>query len=398
MKTDFRKNAEKIGRLCFWTAFVTELLIVIVEKSAYTNPAESWLFRITFVLFCIKILTTEYTRAEWIVILTAGALASTAYWINERDEVVRAAVFVIACKNIDLKKMYRVILSITAAGSIVLFILAAAGIFGSLAMTADFGRGAVETRYCFGMGHPNSFSSMLLMMSTGVIYLYLAGKGDEEISDKGLRIKMSAVICAVYGFNVLCFVFTDSNTALIVVTAFSAGVLAMIWSRHLRTGRFAYIAGAAVFVTIVLFSMYGAKVGNETPVMYRLDKILNGRFQYSYIFEDARIGNWKLFAAPENQEYFDQGFIRLFYWYGVIPAAAYIGANLFLIIQSYRKRDYALLVTVVAYAVFTIMEAHLISVYLLRNYLLVLLGYYWYQPFRDTGQHLENAGNEIIRS
>jgi hypothetical protein len=39
-------------------------------------------------------------------------------------------------------------------------------------------------------------------------------------------------------------------------------------------------------------------------------------------------------------------------------------------------------VIVVAYSVMTLMEGHLISVYLLRNYLLIWMGYYWYRIYR----------------
>ena len=59
----------------------------------------------------------------------------------------------------------------------------------------------------------------------------------------------------------------------------------------------------------------------------------------------------------------------------------YVLANLYLIYQSYQKRDYMLLIIVVGFSLFSMMEAHLVSVYILRNYLFVLLGYYWYQPF-----------------
>jgi hypothetical protein len=88
-----------------------------------------------------------------------------------------------------------------------------------------------------------------------------------------------------------------------------------------------------------------------------------------------------LFATPENEAFFDQGFIRLFYWYGIIPGFLYVASNLYLIFQSYMKKDYPLMVIVVAYAVLSLMEAHLISVYLLRNYLLIWLGYYWYRAY-----------------
>lgn len=40
-----------------------------------------------------------------------------------------------------------------------------------------------------------------------------------------------------------------------------------------------------------------------------------------------------------------------------------------------------MLVMIVSFSIYNLMEAHFISEYLLRNYLLVLMGHYWYQPF-----------------
>ena len=55
MNTDKMEKIEQTGMICFWLAFVTELVIVMVDKSAYINPIEGQLFRITFLLCCIKI-------------------------------------------------------------------------------------------------------------------------------------------------------------------------------------------------------------------------------------------------------------------------------------------------------------------------------------------------------
>ena len=44
------KRAKKTGEICFWIGLMIELLIVIVDKSAYINPLESQLFRLTFLL------------------------------------------------------------------------------------------------------------------------------------------------------------------------------------------------------------------------------------------------------------------------------------------------------------------------------------------------------------
>ncbi len=372
------KGFKKAGEACFWAALFIELVIVVIEKSAYTNPYESLVFRLTFLLFCIKILSTKYTRGEWLVIILCGGLAVLSYWINERDETVRAAVLVAACKDVDLKKELKRILLVTVLGSVVLFVLSATGIFGSFSITANFGRGStpegsIETRYCFGMGHPNAFQGMLFMMTTLVLYLYAQ------------RMKLISFL-ALLALNLVSYLFTDSNTAILVTIFAILGIIVLKYIEPLRQTKIVYAAGAAVFLAAALFSAYGAVTGVQNAFMFRLDKVLNGRFQYAYLVEDARLVNWKLFAAPENQAYFDQGFIRLFYWYGIVIGLGYIAANLYLIWQSWRKKDYCLLVIVAAYAVFSLMEAHLISVYLLRNYLLIWLGYYWYQPFQERVQ------------
>ena len=59
----------------------------------------------------------------------------------------------------------------------------------------------------------------------------------------------------------------------------------------------------------------------------------------------------------------------------------YIGMNIYLLYQSYREKDYVMFSMLVAFSIYNLVEAHFISVYILRNYLLVLMGYYWYQPF-----------------
>jgi len=369
-ETTMFEKAKKLGVVCFWTALIIELIIVLIDKSAYINPYEGILFRITFVLFGLKLITTKYSRKQWICIVIVGLIAAVSYFVNTRDEAVRAVVFVAACKDIDLKKLLKIVLGITFAGSLLLFVLSATGIFGALSMTANFGRGPspgiVETRYCFGMGHPNAFQCMLFMMSTLVLYIY---------SEK-MKIWHFVILGLV---NILAYMYTDSNTSLLVMMLTLAGVVLLKYVKLLRENKIIYILGAAAVLVIVLFSVYGSHVGTENQIMYKLDKLLNGRFQYAHLIENARMENWTLFAYSENKEYFDQGFIRLFYWYGIIPAVICIASMIYLVWQSYKNKDYTLLVIIVGYSVFSIMEAHIVSVYLLRNYLLIWMGYYWYR-------------------
>ena len=367
-----REKMNKIGNLCFWIALVIESVIVMIDKSAYINSWEGKLFRLTFVLFCIKVITTQYSKKEWIAIAIAGILVSISYLVNDKDEVVRAAVFVISCKNIDVKKILKVVLGITLAGSVILFVLAASGTFGAMTMTANFGRGPfpgiVETRYCFGMGHPNAFQCMMYMMTVLCLYIYVD------------KMKWYHFVLLLL-INVMTYHYTDSNTAMLVIGATIIGAAIMKYVPILKNLKWIHWLSAAFVLTLVIFSAVGSYTGRETQFMYDLDQILNGRFQYAHAIENARVENWTLFSNRANTEFFDQGFIRLFYWYGIIPGIMYVLANLYLIYQSYQKRDYMLLIIVVGFSLFSMMEAHLVSVYILRNYLFVWLGCYWYQPF-----------------
>lgn len=367
-----REKIGKIGNVCFWIALFIESVIVMIDKSAYINPWEGKLFRLTFLLFCIKIIATKYSKKEWIAIALVGILVSMSYLINDKDEVVRAAVFVIACKNIDVKKIMKLVLGVTLVSSIILFVLAASGVFGAMTMTANFGRGPfpgiVETRYCFGMGHPNAFQCMMYMMTVLCLYIYI---------DKMKWYHFVLLLLA----NAVTYHYTDSNTAILVTVATILGAVVLKYIPNMRDMKWMYWLSAAFVLVLVVFSVVGSHTGRETQFMYDLDQILNGRFQYAHTIENARVENWTLFSNSANTEYFDQGFIRLFYWYGIIPGIMYVLASFYLIYQSYQKRDYMLLIIVVGFSLFSMMEAHLISIYILRNYLFILLGCYWYLPF-----------------
>ena len=94
----------KIAYYSFYIAVIIEVLMVIIDKSNYTNPIEGRLFQLTFLLFLIKVCLTKYTRREYAVILLFCLLGAASYFITERNEIIRLVMFVSACKNIEMKK------------------------------------------------------------------------------------------------------------------------------------------------------------------------------------------------------------------------------------------------------------------------------------------------------
>ena len=369
----------KIAYYSFYLAVVIEVLIVIVDKSAYINPIEGRLFQLTFLLFTVKTALTKYSWKEYIVILLFLLLGAVSYFVTGRNEIVRVVMFMAACKDIDMQKCLKLVFYMTLTGCAVIILLSVTGIYGAMSLTQDYGRGSVETRYTLGLGHPNALQCMVWALTTLGLYLY------------GTKMKWYYYL-VVLGVNTGFFLLTDSRTSLLVTVL----VMVLAYMVHMRNLVLRKIS-AVVCMAISIFSV-GISViiagnayrvynyvwhGDCTPVTMvftTLNKIFNGRIRI--LVENDRfegtVITWRLFSRPENNYYFDMGWIRLFYWYGIIPACIFVGALILLMYFCYREKKYIELVMIASFSLYSIIEAHAISVYLARNYLFFIMGAYWY--------------------
>lgn len=120
-----------------------------------------------------------------------------------------------------------------------------------------------------------------------------------------------------------------------------------------------------------------------TMFFVKLNDALNGRIRILVENEgfEGTTGTWSLFSRPENNYFFDMGWIRLFYWFGIIPGVIFLAAVFILMIYCYKKQDYMAAVMVVSVSVYSVIEAHVFSDYLARNYVFFLLGMYWSNMF-----------------
>lgn len=360
-------NKDNIGILFFYAALALEILIVIVDKSDYINPIEGQLFRLTFLLAAGKVLFTRYSLKEWMWIAVFFLLGFISYRSTGRNEILRIVVFIAACKGVDLKKMAGFVFYTTLGGCLLLMLMSITGIYGNLSITANFGRDIIETRYCLGLGHPNALHCMFFMLVILGLYLYAD------------RMKWYHFL-AVLLLNLGLYMLTDSRTGMLITMTFIVMVVVFHYFPAAGRWRWVYIAGIVLFLTCLLLSAAASKYGLENPFLARLDDFLNGRILDLYWGSDNHEGtmvHWSLFSDAGNTYYFDMGFVRVFYWYGIIPAVIYFILNMMLIWQCYRKKDPVGLAMMIVLAIYTVVEAHIISVYIGRNYILLLLGAWW---------------------
>lgn len=389
------REESRIPWLLFYAGLTMELLVVIVDKSNYTNPIEGYLFRITFLLFAAKILLTKYDLKEWAVIFVFEAVGLISYRITGANDIIRIVTFVAACKNIPLRQMLQYVFYVTLAGCLVIVLLSVTGIYGDISLTQAYGResaeetryigeeAAEETRYTLGMGHPNALSCMFLMLTALGVYVWFD------------RMKWYLYLFLML-LNVGVYLLSGSKTSMIITTAFIVGAFVMSVSKKLREKKWIYLCGFLLFGLCIGFSVDAAVCAQrvrdaqwneffyENPrdnahivALGKIDRFLSGRIVT--LTDSAQnhgmIQTWSLFSKEDNMSYyFDMGWVKLFYRYGVIPGVLYVAACLALLWQFYKKRDACGLVLFVAFAVYTVVEAHLISVYIGRNYLLMMMG------------------------
>ncbi len=348
----------------FWAALLLELMEVIVDKSNYTEPFISQVFRLTFVLFFCRVLTTKYDRRELLWLLGALLLGVVSWRFSGRNELLRFTVFVAACRDINKRTILKVMFWVTTLGCAVLALLSVTGVYGTLKLTDDFGHG-METRWCFGLGHPNACHCMAAMLCILALYLW-------QDRFRWFHYLWFAL------FNAVLYGRTKSNTGFAILS-FALLLSALLhYSRSFRESAFPYVCAEAAFALALAFSVSAAVFGLSDPLLARLDGPLTGRISalYDTIFHEGTLYTWTLFGARRNQYYFDMGWVRVVYWYGVIPAIILFALIFAFLRQIRRNRDSAAVMMMTCFIIYTVVEAHLVSVFLARNYALVVFAAY----------------------
>lgn len=364
------QDKDRAAAAVFYTAFMIEMLIFLVDQSDFLNPFEGRLFQITFLLFGFKVFMTRYSAREWILIFAFGVLGGISYFVTDRNEIIRVVMMVAASKNINSRGILKLAFFTLLSGAVLIMGLSIFGIYGNQVVTAEFGRGGIESRYCFGFGHPNALHCVLWSLLLQGMYLYRE------------RMKWY-VFLLLFLVNIGLGVLTASRAGIIIVALTIAAGLLVKYVEKLRDCRILYAVSILILAGAVIFSLVAAVSGTDIKLIAFIDKFLNNRILISH--EMGGMAKWSLLGAPGNLGYFDMGFIRLFYWYGILFGILYVLINLLMINYFYKSKNGMALVMIGVWSIYTVVEAYTISVYMPRNYIFLLLLGGWEFMFHANG-------------
>ncbi|MBE5837180.1 hypothetical protein [Butyrivibrio sp.] len=380
-----RKN---ISNTLYYVALTIELFFMLLEKSEISIPFISHVFRVTFLLTLIAVLIMKHDKKEWLIIIATFCFTFICYRITGRNELLRFSMFVFAAKDINLEKTMKYWFYFCLAGFILITALSLIGVMGDVYVDADFGRGSVERRYTLGFGHPNTLCGCAYVIL--LLWLWLYGK----------RAGIVSYLAWIVGTIVL-YKFSVSRTIILIFMMTIALAMIVRFIPVIKEKKLVYILaglvspGMCVLISVVaaIASKYRWTVLDNGEVIWqtgnelvaKLDEILNGRIANLYYDSQTHEGaveTWKFFSDRNSDRIFDMGWVRLYYWYGIVPATVVVILILLLIYLCYKEKDIWTVLIVFSLGVYTIIEATFVSRYIGRNLLIPIAAAYLYRTLQ----------------
>ena len=387
-----KKNRRRLANRLFYLALMIELILMIVEKSELVFSYESYVFRITFVITFLAVIITDHGSRQWCMIIAIWAFTFACYRLTGKNDLLRLTTFIMAGKNINLGKTMKLMFWTCLIGFSSIALLSLTGILGHVSIVSDFGReNEQELRYAFGFGHPNTLWGCVYALMLLWIWVY------------GSKAKWWYFVLVALA-NLGLYKVTVSRTSLMIgVFTIILAVLVRYLPR-LRTRKAVYILTVIITpVLCVAFSVWSACVSYIPRYFTRnkyedfiniLDEHLNNRIHNLYRANNRHAGaidSWKLFSDHESVEYFDMGWVRIIYWYGIIPAAVIFVLLIIFIYLCYKRKDAWTLIVVLSLSMYTVIEATFVSQYIGRNVLLPVIAVYFGSYLPDKHSFLKKV-------
>ena len=312
-------------------------LLILIE----VGPGSRILRLIAMWLLFVKVLLTRFSKKEFLILTPIAILAMYNYYLSGNIFCVYTILVIAASKDVDYSVLFKTLFYSTLGTIIFLGLLSFWNIGSPTKLVEDFGRGMVETRYCFGLHHPNIWHQAI-----GRCIIFACIGYYKQLNIIHLLI--------LFVFNCFIYKLSVSRTGLIAV---SIVLILMIFYKYLRKFMHtlfvkicAFTGIVSVYCLYVYFTYDFATTWTLNAQLFNW-KITNGRIQQALHF--LLINPIKPFANrfPNDGTLFDLGAYRLFYEAGYFWAGLFFLAFFALIVVALKKH-WDIIIPVCVYFVF----------------------------------------------
>lgn len=343
-----------LGQALFYISFILILFLDYVSATSIPVIYSGRLFQIAILLLLIKVFITSYSKKEWFVMVSLLGVGIISYLYVKNYFFMLLILMLFGSKDVSLRKIIGIYLVFVSGLTLFVGIAAGVGWFGEMSQTMDFrANGVMETRYCMGYTHPNTYHIILLQLCLALFWLLWE------------KIKWYHVLLAIVG-NFLVFAATDSRTNLLLGMVLFGLMLIGKLKIKLQDKNWVYGLGFLVFGASLLLSLLTVIIGIDSKLMGFLNRLWTNRMMTGY-FAGKKDGKLALFSSVDSQVSTDMGFIKMFYNYGIIIFIAVISLIVIKLYLNAKSKDFMQLIILVAGLVFLLGESFSFGEFITRN-------------------------------
>lgn len=343
----FSLNQETVKRFSTFLVYIGIALLAISDSGIQLlilhviGPGSRTLRLAAMWLLFAGVVLTRYTKKEVLILAPLAVLALYNYSRSGNIYCVHAVLVMASMKNIDYSVFFKVLFYSTLSAVAAVGILSFFQIGSPIQLTQDFGRGVVETRYCFGLYHPNIWHQAIARC---IIFACIG-------YHKQLNIFHLLIL---FVFNYFIYTLSVSRTGLLAVWFF---LLLMILYKYLP--KLMHSLFVRICAAIGIVSVYGLYIYFtwDFAVNWSLNsqlfdwKITTGRIQQALEFLSTH--SIELFSSrfPDDGTLFDLGAFRIFYECGYLWAGIFFLAFFALIFLA-LKNNWDIIIAAAVYFIF----------------------------------------------
>lgn len=317
------------------------ILTTLGEHSRILRQIAIWL------LF-IKILSTRYTKKEFFLLLPVAIISLYNYTLCGNNYCIWNVLLIASLKDIDYSKLFKTLFYGSFGALLFVGCLSFLGIGGAVSLTEDFGRGMIETRYCFGMYHPNIWH---FTVARCIVFFILGYQTESN----------GKVLLALFMLNLIAYKLSISRTGFMAITAFILLIAAYKYlPRLMNSALLKILLGSGCLGAYLAYSHFMVDyLRTWNPFAgWISQKFTNGRLtQVSFYLKENPIKLWGT-RFPDDGTLLDCGFFRMLFEAGWILGGIFIIAFLMLLYRSLKNNWYPITSVCIFIALYGLYEVY----------------------------------------
>lgn len=354
-----------------------EMVLGILYLCKYEIPDKRFILWAFFAVYLLKALSNTYSRNEKLIFLVTIVIGCLLYFKTGINTGIKAPVYIFAMKEVDKEGLFKgFLLSMITSVSTIIIGSIFWGLGTSYVKDVRPERGFNGIRYSLGFTSPNITQFILFIIMVYIILLYY-----ERLNGWKLGIMAGAYL------GVYCL--TNSYTGLMmgIFLILSIFLLKKVkWDRLSDALWYLFIAMMVFFIVVALWAASGQE---RNWWMEAINQLISGRMDQlvehtnDIMYTLPSLQNWHLFSDQLNKNWYDLGYIQIFYYYGTVMGSCYLMFVGFAMRKAYMRKDIVKMILIMCLCIYLFMESRYFMNYLTCDYLLMVSAATMWGGFAD---------------